>query len=140
MGTTKVIKSDCILCINSCGINAYVEDGRLVKVEGMKEHPISEGALCPRGYALPEWVYSKNRLQYPMKKANGQWERISWDEAYDAVVENVEKIKEQYGAEAISTWHGTGRNVWHLGAKITYSGFGSPNLTSLLSGMAVSEE
>ena len=33
---TEVIKSDCILCINSCGINAYVEDGKLVKVEGMK--------------------------------------------------------------------------------------------------------
>ena len=65
---TKVIKSDCILCINSCGINATVEDGKLVKVEGMKEHPISEGALCPRGKALPEWVYSKDRLTHPLKK------------------------------------------------------------------------
>jgi anaerobic selenocysteine-containing dehydrogenase len=43
MATAKVIKSDCILCINSCGINAYVEDGKLVKVDGMKEHPISVG-------------------------------------------------------------------------------------------------
>ena len=50
---TEIIKSDCILCINSCGINAYVEDGKLVKVEGMKEHPISDGVICPRGAALP---------------------------------------------------------------------------------------
>jgi anaerobic selenocysteine-containing dehydrogenase len=35
----RVIKTDCILCINSCGINAYVEDGKLVGVEGMAEHP-----------------------------------------------------------------------------------------------------
>ncbi|MBP1739681.1 MAG: anaerobic dehydrogenase, typically selenocysteine-containing, partial [Deltaproteobacteria bacterium] len=79
----EVIKSDCILCINSCGIEATVEDGKLVKVQGMKEHPISEGVLCPRGVALPEWVYSPDRLQYPMKKADGGWKRISWDEALD---------------------------------------------------------
>ena len=85
---TQVIKSDCIMCINSCGINAYVEDGKLVKVEGMKEHPISLGELCPRGEALPEWVYSKGRLTHPMKKkTDGGWERISWDYALDTIAE-----------------------------------------------------
>ena len=81
----EVIKSDCILCINSCGIDAYVEDGKLTRVRGMKEHPISEGVLCPRGEALPEWVYSPGRLQHPMKKADGEWERISWDEALSLI-------------------------------------------------------
>jgi anaerobic selenocysteine-containing dehydrogenase len=33
----EVIKTDCGLCINCCGVNAYVEDGKLVKVEGMPE-------------------------------------------------------------------------------------------------------
>ena len=60
----KVIKSDCIMCINSCGIDAYVEDGKLVKVEGMKEHAVSEGYLCPRGEALVEYVYSPDRIQF----------------------------------------------------------------------------
>ena len=55
----EVIKSDCIMCINSCGIEATVEDGKLVKVEGMKEHPISEGVLCPRGEALRVGLFTR---------------------------------------------------------------------------------
>ncbi|MBL7120230.1 MAG: hypothetical protein ISS53_06060, partial [Dehalococcoidia bacterium] len=38
-GGWQLIKSDCILCVSGCGIDAYVEDGKLVKVEGMAEHP-----------------------------------------------------------------------------------------------------
>ena len=60
------------MCINSCGINAYVEDGKLVKVEGMTEHPISEGYICPRGKALVEYVYSPDRVLHPMKKSQRQ--------------------------------------------------------------------
>jgi anaerobic selenocysteine-containing dehydrogenase len=37
----EVIKTDCGVCINCCGVNAYVENGKLVKVEGTKENPIS---------------------------------------------------------------------------------------------------
>ena len=134
MGTTKVIKSDCILCINSCGINAYVEDGRLVKVEGMKEHPVSEGALCPRGYALPEWVYSKNRLQHPMKKANGKWERISWDEALDTTAAKVQEIKDKYGAKALAVYTGSlgTENIELAAYAQRFRGvFGTPNLLSV---------
>ena len=53
----KVIKTDCALCVNCCGINCYVEDGRLVKVEGMPEHPASRGILCPKGERLVEYLY-----------------------------------------------------------------------------------
>jgi len=134
MATTKVIKSDCILCINSCGINAYVEDGRLVKVEGMKEHPISEGALCPRGYALPEWVYSKNRLQYPMKRANGKWERISWDEALDTTAKKIQEIKDKYGAKGLAVYTGSlgTENIELAAYAQRFRGvFGTPNLLSV---------
>ena len=50
------IKTDCILCVWGCGINAYVEDGRLVKVEGMAEHPLNRGVLCPRGEHLVDYI------------------------------------------------------------------------------------
>ena len=46
---TQVIKTDCALCVNCCGINAYVSQGKLIKVEGMKEHPVNRGGLCPKG-------------------------------------------------------------------------------------------
>jgi anaerobic selenocysteine-containing dehydrogenase len=104
----QVVKSDCIMCINSCGINAYVEDGKLEKVEGMKEHPISLGELCPRGVALPQWVYSKDRLTYPMrKKTDGGWERISWDTALDTIAQKFQEIKDKYGAKALAVYTGS---------------------------------
>ena len=65
---TEVHKTVCMLCFQVCGINAYVEGGTLIKVEGMKEHPFSRGVVCPRGYCLPDYVYSPDRLKYPLKK------------------------------------------------------------------------
>ena len=54
----KILKTDCIACVWGCGINAYVKDGKLVKVEGMTEHPLNQGELCPKGAALVDYVYS----------------------------------------------------------------------------------
>jgi len=131
---TKVIKSDCILCINSCGINAYVEDGKLVKVEGMKEHPISEGALCPRGKALPEWVYSKDRLTHPLKKTPTGWERISWDDALDTIADNLKTIKKKYGAKGLAVYTGSlgTENIELAAYAQRFRGvYGTPNLLSV---------
>jgi anaerobic selenocysteine-containing dehydrogenase len=131
---TKVIKSDCILCINSCGINAYVEDGKLVKVEGMKEHPISEGALCPRGKALPEWVYSKDRLTHPLKKTPTGWERISWDKALDTIADNLKTIKKKYGAKGLAVYTGSlgTENIELAAYAQRFRGvYGTPNLLSV---------
>jgi anaerobic selenocysteine-containing dehydrogenase len=130
----QVLKSDCIVCINSCGINAYVEDGKLVKVEGMKEHPVSEGVLCPRGKALPEWVYSEKRLRYPMKKADGKWERISWDDALDTIASKFKEIKEKYGAKALAVYTGSlgTENIELAAFAQRFRGvYGTPNLLSV---------
>jgi len=53
----QVIKTDCAMCVNCCGIDAYVREGRLVKVEGMKEHPVNRGGLCPKGEKLVQYLY-----------------------------------------------------------------------------------
>ena len=61
-----------------CGIYAHVRDGRLIKVEGMKESPLNEGRLCAKAYAAPQWVYSPQRLKSPLrrtgKKGEGKFE------------------------------------------------------------------
>ncbi len=130
----KIIKTDCILCINSCGINAYVEDGKLVKVEGMVEHPVSEGYICPRGEALVEYVYSPDRLKYPMKKVNGNWERITWDEALDTIAEELQQVKDKYGAKALAVYSGSigTENIELAGFAQRFRGvYGTPNLLSV---------
>ncbi len=103
----EVIKTDCGLCINCCGLNAYVEDGKLVKVEGMPEHWLNKGALCPKGARLPEYVYSPNRVQQPMKKVNKGFQKVSWDQALEEIGSKLAELKDKYGAHTLATWTGS---------------------------------
>lgn len=103
----KVVKTDCALCYNSCGINVYVEGGRIVKVEGMPEHPLNRGSICPRGAAIIDYVYSPDRLKYPMKREGDSWRRISWDEALTVVAERLKEVREKYGARAFAIYAGS---------------------------------
>ncbi len=78
-----------------------VEDGIATNIEYMEEHPVTGGALCPKGNAALEIVYHPERLRYPMKKQNGNWVRIGWEDAIDLVASKLTQIKEAYGANAL---------------------------------------
>jgi anaerobic selenocysteine-containing dehydrogenase len=86
----------------------------VVKIEGDPQCPISRGTLCPKGIASLQLVYHPDRLLYPLKrkgpKGGGQWERISWEEAYDLLVSKINEYKNGYGAESIVLGYGTGRD------------------------------
>ncbi len=129
-----MIKTDCILCVWGCGINAYVEDGRLVRVEGMTEHPLNQGILCPRGEHLVDYVYSPDRLKYPMKKVNGDWERISWDEALDTIGGKLQQVKDECGAHAMAIFCGSigvENNELAAFARRFRGAYGTPNFLSV---------
>jgi anaerobic selenocysteine-containing dehydrogenase len=126
----ETIKTDCGLCINCCGVNAYVEDGRLVKVEGMKEHWLNKGALCPKGARLTEYVYSPNRLRHPVKKVDGRFQKISWDQVIEEIAAKLAELKEKYGARTLATWTGSvGVEHFEMAAfnQRFRGAFGSPN-------------
>lgn len=100
---TKVVKTVCMLCFMVCGINAHVKNGKLVKVEGMKEHAATKGVVCPRGVHLPDYVYAPDRLKYPMiKGSDGAFKRVSWDDALDTLARGLQKIKDEHGAHAVA--------------------------------------
>lgn len=97
-----------------CGMFITVKDNKIVKVEGDPDHPVTHGRLCPRCIALDEVVYHKDRLMSPMVRARedrgkNAWRKISWDEAYDLLEKKIREIQDTYGAEAIFTLTGTGR-------------------------------
>ena len=60
---TKIVKTICNMCLTRCGIDVYVENGEIVKVRGMQEHPYNR--LCEKGYAIPELVHSPDRSHPP---------------------------------------------------------------------------
>jgi formate dehydrogenase major subunit len=68
----------------------------------MPDHPTNEGALCPKGNASLELLYHAERLQYPMKRVSGGFERITWDEALSLVAENLGRIREERGPDALA--------------------------------------
>ncbi|HUW65817.1 MAG TPA: molybdopterin-dependent oxidoreductase, partial [Spirochaetia bacterium] len=130
----ETIISDCMLCVWDCGIKAHVEDGRLIKVEGLPEHPVSKGYICPRGEALPDYVYSPARLRTPVRRVNGRWEKMSWDDALDYCAEKLQKVKDQYGARALAIFCGSVgvENIEVASFARRFKGaFGTPNLLSV---------
>jgi anaerobic selenocysteine-containing dehydrogenase len=113
-----------------CGAEIYVKDGRVIKVEGDRNHPFNQGRLCPKGLAIPQYMYHPDRVTYPLKRAGkrgeDKWERISWDEAFDTIEKKLKDIRQKYGAESVIFCQGTGRDI---GGPITFLmyAYGSPN-------------
>ncbi|GAG35934.1 unnamed protein product, partial [marine sediment metagenome] len=85
-------------------------DGMLVDIRQDTSHTL--GMICRRGRHAPEIVYSEHRLKYPMKrvgpKRSYEFERITWDEAYNIIVDNLNRIKEESGPEAVAIYTGRG--------------------------------
>lgn len=121
-----------------CGMKLTIKDGKLVKVEGDEEHPISQGRLCVRCLTLPEYVHHPQRITYPMKRVGkrgeDKWQRISWDEAMDIIVDKVNYLKKSYGAESIIVFGGTGREACLYYYPLGFSSLGTPNVCYPLSG------
>jgi anaerobic selenocysteine-containing dehydrogenase len=98
----KSVKSSCSLnCWDNCGFDVSVENGKIVKVEGDLEHPITKGKICGRGRMLEKRTNSSERLLYPLKKINGKFERIEWKQALDEIANKMEQLKKKYGTTSI---------------------------------------
>jgi molybdopterin-containing oxidoreductase family iron-sulfur binding subunit len=76
-GVARLYRTVCRECPAACGVTARVREGRVIKLEGSIDHPVSRGALCPRGQAAVEGLYAPGRLGAP--RAAGA--EIRWDEA-----------------------------------------------------------
>ena len=106
MSKTTEIKGCCPLdCQDSCAWVATVADGRVLSVQGSREHPFTRGTLCAKVNDYQERTYSADRLLYPLRRAGpkgeGKFERISWDEAIDVIATRFSEIIEEHGPEAL---------------------------------------
>ena len=107
----EIRKAACPLnCWDSCGFNVTVENDRVVKVEGDPSHPITKGKICGRGRMLEIRTNSTQRLLHPLKKINGQFEQISWEQALDEIAAKLKGIKEKYGSTAVLHSHDYANN------------------------------
>lgn len=101
----------CGICSSGCWVViTYDDQDQIAKVEPDADSPL--GMLCRLGELSPQIVYSKDRIPHPMKR-NGpkgayDFERITWDEAYDIIVKKLNTIKQQSGPEATAVYTGSG--------------------------------
>ena len=126
----QVKKAICGICASGCPMDVYVEDGKIISVEGSLDLPGQQGGLCAKGAAARQYIYNQERLLYPMKqvgkKGCGNFVRISWEEAYQMMAERLLTVRKEFGAR--STVFYAGYPKWYRPALLRLANaYGSPN-------------
>jgi anaerobic selenocysteine-containing dehydrogenase len=92
-GEITYVNSTCTLCPGGCGITVRKVGDRVVKIDGMKGHPVNDGGICDLGAAGIQLLYGPTRVKTPKKKINGRWHNISWEAALSEIVENLQDLR-----------------------------------------------
>jgi anaerobic selenocysteine-containing dehydrogenase len=135
----------CGICPAGCGVEVHLLDGKIERLTPLAHHP--QGIVCPRGMAAKEIVYSPDRLAHPLcrtgPRGEGRFEPVSWDEAYELIVDALRRTASQYGPEAACIYTGRGNFEFGLNEAFAPYGtaessanavlfpFGSPNTTGV---------
>lgn len=125
----KVVKSVCLNCSTVCGIQGYVIDGRLVKVGGNPDDPNNGKSLCAKGQSGPTINTYADRLLFPLKRVgprgSGQWQRITWEQAYAEIAPRIRKAMDEGKPEEVAVHVGRSR----IGGEISrfLGAIGSPS-------------
>jgi formate dehydrogenase major subunit len=93
-------KNICTHCSVGCTVIAEVQNGVWVGQEPAWESPINRGTHCAKGAAVRELVHGDRRVKYPMKLVNGQWTRMSWDQAINEIGDKLAQVRQQSGPDA----------------------------------------
>ncbi|WP_276852197.1 molybdopterin-containing oxidoreductase family protein [Enterocloster lavalensis] len=103
----EIKRTLCAICSPSfhCGVDAYVRDGRIIKVEGTEGHPMNDGLLCTKGLSNREYIYRKDRILTPLKRVGsrgeGKFQEITWEEAYREIADRLLAVRAQDGADSV---------------------------------------
>ncbi len=120
-GPTEVL-SFCRICEAYCGTVVTVADGQIQKIAGDKDHPISQGYLCPKGKAIANLITGKTRVRSPQKRDdNGAFVDVSWDDALTDIAERLGAIIDEHGPQSVAMYIGNpsafnpGMLLWSTG-------------------------
>lgn len=91
----------CVYCGCGCGVYLQREGGRVVGAAPSRNHPISQGNLCIKGWQLHEFIHHPKRLRQPLLRKGGELQPVSWDEALDFAAQRLQSIKEESGPDAL---------------------------------------
>jgi anaerobic selenocysteine-containing dehydrogenase len=132
----STVRTACPLdCPDSCSLDVTVERGRIVKIDGGHENPVTKGYICGKVRRFPERVYGEDRLLYPAirqgAKGQGTFTRVSWTEALDHIAGKMQAIRDSHTAEAILPFCYGGSNgllTQDTNDTVLFRGFGTSRL------------
>src|SRR6266446_7062168 len=101
-------KNICTHCSVGCTVIAEVANGVWTGQEPGWDSPINRGSHCCKGAAVRDDVQSERRLRYPMKLVNGQWNRVSWDQAINEIGDKLMEIRQKSGPDS-AYWLGSAK-------------------------------
>ncbi|EXJ09855.1 formate dehydrogenase subunit alpha [Nitrincola nitratireducens] len=104
----EIKRTICSHCSVGCGVYAHVQNGVWTYQEAAFDNPINKGAHCAKGAALRYHGHSTRRLKYPMKLENGQWKKLSWEQAINEVGDKIEQIRAESGPDSVF-WLGSAK-------------------------------
>jgi anaerobic selenocysteine-containing dehydrogenase len=105
----KIIRSACRACHGGCGVLVTVKDNKVINIKGDPDSPINRGKLCIKGKKYHTIVHHPDRLTHPLKKIDGEFVKVSWEEALDEIAARFLKNKKEFGAESMAIGYGTSR-------------------------------
>jgi formate dehydrogenase major subunit len=108
-GQAELKRTICSHCSVGCSVNAIVQNGVWIRQDTAFESPLNLGAHCAKGASVREHGHGANRLRYPMKLVNGNYQRISWDQAIDEIGSRLLQIREKSGQDAVF-WIGSSKH------------------------------
>jgi len=123
--------SACSLCPGGCGISVRKVGDRAVKIEGMKGHPVNDGAACILGLAGLQLLYSPARVTSPMKKEDGKWKKVSWDEAVEEITEKLSELRTEGKSQTMACIAGTDQGTVPRLLRRFLTAYGSPNFMTV---------
>jgi len=115
-----------------CALLVGVKDNKIVSVKGDPDGFLNKGYVCAKGIASPDRLTHPDRLKHPLKRVGkrgeGKWKQISWQEALSETAENLNSIKEKYGAKGVAFGVGMPKGLEHFVLIRLANIFGSPNV------------
>jgi len=124
-----IVHRSCPTCEASCGLRVEIDPAtrRVLRIEGDPEDVRSRGYLCPKAYAMKEVYEDPERLKKPIRKtADGGWEEIDWETAFDLAATRLREIRERHGADA---------NGYYIGNPTGHNAGGQLYLPPLMNGL-----
>ncbi len=111
----RVTYRACHLCEALCGVEIRTRGEDIVSVRGDVQDAFSRGHICPKAVALIDIHHDPDRLRAPLRRVDGRWEKIGWDEAFELVASRFAAIQREHGENALGVYLGN-PTAHHVGS------------------------